>query len=144
MARIGRDSWLFMTMINRLDMSCSDSIWIMDEVASIGELSCSFWWYQYWQKLLICSYELQIDEGYRSKGIGEHLMKALEKLAKVWSMERIVLTLLTNNDGATRFYKRLGYTLDDTSPDDEPAYDIMSKIIMWNSTWKNWKRMLRN
>lgn len=57
-------------------------------------------------------------------------MKALEKLAKVWSMERIVLTLLTNNEGATRFYKRLGYTLDDTSPDDEPAYDIMSKIIM--------------
>lgn len=57
-------------------------------------------------------------------------MKALEKLAKVWSMERVVLTLLTNNEGATRFYKRLGYELDDTSPDDETAYEIMSKVIM--------------
>jgi ribosomal protein S18 acetylase RimI-like enzyme len=56
-------------------------------------------------------------------------MKTLEKLAKIWSMERVVLTLLTNNEGAKRFYNRLGYTLDDTSPSDEPAYEILSKEI---------------
>jgi N-alpha-acetyltransferase 40 len=58
-------------------------------------------------------------------------MKALEKLAKVWSLDRVVLTLLTNNEGATRFYKRLGYTLDEMSPSktDETAYEILSKEI---------------
>lgn len=85
---------------------------------------------RYLNNYVFRSYELQIDEGYRSKGVGEHLMKALEKMAKIWNMERIVLTLLTNNEGAIRFYKRLEYTLDETSPDDEPAYDIMSKLIL--------------
>ena len=56
-------------------------------------------------------------------------MKALESLAKVWEMERVVLTLLTNNDGAKRFYNRIGYSLDEMSPDksDETAYEIHSK-----------------
>lgn len=78
------------------------------------------------------SYELQIDDAYRNKGLGEHLMKALESLAKVWELERVVLTLLTNNEGATRFYKnRLGYFLDEMSPDknEETAYEILSKEI---------------
>jgi len=75
------------------------------------------------------SYELQIDEKYQNKGLGEHLMKCLEKLAKLWQMERVVLTVLTNNDGALRFYKRLGYTVDETSPDDEPSYQIFSKEV---------------
>ena len=75
------------------------------------------------------SYELQIDEKYQNKGLGEHFMKCLEKLAKKWQMERIVLTVLTNNDGALRFYKRLGYTVDETSPDDEPSYQIFSKEV---------------
>lgn len=77
--------------------------------------------------MFCCSYELQIEDGYKNKGLGEFLMKALESLAKVWSMERVVLTLLKNNEGATRFYKRLGYTLDEMSPAEETAYEILSK-----------------
>lgn len=56
-------------------------------------------------------------------------MKCLERLAKVWDMERVVLTLLTNNPGAKTFYARHGYSKDDTSPDDEPAYEIVSKVF---------------
>ena len=59
-------------------------------------------------------------------------MKALESLSKVWELERVVLTILTNNEGAKRFYKnRLGYSLDEMSPDknDETAYEILSKEI---------------
>lgn len=75
------------------------------------------------------SYELQIEDGYKNKGLGEHFMKTLEKLAKIWRMDRVVLTLLVNNEGAVRFYKRLGYTLDDTSPTEETGYDILSKEV---------------
>lgn len=56
-------------------------------------------------------------------------MKCLEKLAKIWQMERVVLTVLTNNDGAMRFYKRLAYSIDETNPNDETDYVIMSKEI---------------
>lgn len=56
-------------------------------------------------------------------------MKTLEKLAKIWRMDRVVLTLLVNNEGAVRFYKRLGYILDDTSPKEETGYDILSKEV---------------
>lgn len=56
-------------------------------------------------------------------------MTCLEKMAKVWQMDRVVLTDITNNEGALRFYKRLGYTIDETSPTDETDYVIMSKEI---------------
>jgi ribosomal protein S18 acetylase RimI-like enzyme len=50
-------------------------------------------------------------------------------MAKVWQLERVVLTVLCNNDGALRFYKRLGFSVDDTNPSDESAYAIYSKEI---------------
>lgn len=56
-------------------------------------------------------------------------MTCLEKMAKVWQMDRVVLTVLTNNEGAMRFYKRLGYTIDETNPADETDYVILSKQI---------------
>lgn len=56
-------------------------------------------------------------------------MMCLEKLAKVWQLERVVLTILTNNEGALRFYKRLGYSIDETNPDDEKSYVIYGKEI---------------
>lgn len=59
-------------------------------------------------------------------------MKTLESLAKVWEMDRVVLTLLCNNEGASRFYKnRMGYVLDDTTPSksEETAYEILSKQV---------------
>lgn len=51
---------------------------------------------------------MQVDEGSQRKGLGEFMMKALERMAKIYSMDLLVLTVLKNNDGARRFYKRLG------------------------------------
>lgn len=84
--------------------------------------------FDYGRSCLYC-YELQVEQESQRKGLGEFMMSALERMAKIWSMERLVLTILTNNDGAMRFYKRLGYVLDETSPDksDEPSYEILSK-----------------
>jgi ribosomal protein S18 acetylase RimI-like enzyme len=56
-------------------------------------------------------------------------MQCLEKMAKVWQMERVVLTVLTNNDGAMRFYQRLNYVTDEMNPDDEKDYRILSKVV---------------
>jgi len=93
---------------------------------------CQFRFDMDYGRSVIYCYELQIDDAHQNKGLGEHLMKALETLAKVYELERVVLTLLTNNEGAARFYRnRLGYMLDEMSPDksEETAYEILSKEI---------------
>ncbi|CAG9810945.1 unnamed protein product [Chironomus riparius] len=106
--------------------------WAKFLIAKCGQENAGYTMFRFdmdYGRSVIYCYELQIDEKYQNKGLGEHFMKCLEKLAKVWQMERIVLTVLTNNDGALRFYKRLGYTVDETSPDDEPSYQIFSKEV---------------
>ena len=62
----------------------------------------------YGRSVIYC-YEMQVDETHQRKGLGGFMMEALERMAKLWSMERVVLTLLINNGAAMPFYERLGY-----------------------------------
>uniref|UniRef100_A0A182LW63 N-alpha-acetyltransferase 40 n=1 Tax=Anopheles culicifacies TaxID=139723 RepID=A0A182LW63_9DIPT len=82
----------------------------------------------YGRSVLYC-YELQVEAEYQRKGLGAFMMKALEKMAQHFSMERVVLTVLKNNEDGMRFYRTLGYEVDEMSPDKEEnaAYEIMSK-----------------
>lgn len=75
---------------------------------------------------------MQVDESSQRKGLGGFMMNALEDMAKYWGMEKIVLTILKNNDDAIKFYNRLGYAVDVSSPDDEEnaAYRILSKTLI--------------
>ncbi|XP_050078534.1 N-alpha-acetyltransferase 40 [Anopheles maculipalpis] len=84
----------------------------------------------YGRSVLYC-YELQVEAEFQRKGLGAFMMKALEQMAKHFSMERVVLTVLKNNEDGMRFYRRLGYEVDDMSPDKEEkaAYEIMSKAM---------------
>jgi hypothetical protein len=41
----------------------------------------------------IISYELQIDDSARGKGLGEHMMRLLEKIGMHWKMEKVMLTV---------------------------------------------------
>lgn len=75
------------------------------------------------------SYELQISEKYQGNGIGEFLLKTLEEIAKAWRMEKVILTALTNNERALKFYRNLNYTADKSNPIDEKSYVILSKYV---------------
>lgn len=77
-------------------------------------------------------YEMQVDSEFQRKGLGAFMMRALEKMAQHYGMERVVLTVLKNNDDGMRFYKMLGYDVDETSPDkaDNVAYEILSKSML--------------
>lgn len=46
---------------------------------------------------------------WRGRGIGERLMQAAEAWAREHGAERVVLDLASANEGARRFYERLGY-----------------------------------
>lgn len=77
------------------------------------------------------SYEMQIEPSAQRQGLGKHMMLALEQCAKHWKMEKVVLTVLKNNDNAQAFFKAIGYTLDDSSPDvlEKADYEILSKSV---------------
>jgi ribosomal protein S18 acetylase RimI-like enzyme len=45
-------------------------------------------------------------------------------------VDRIVLTVFRNNAGAAKFYKRLGYVVDESDPSmhgEQAEYEILSK-----------------
>lgn len=85
----------------------------------------------YGRSVVYC-YEMQVDSEFQRKGLGAFMMQALEKMARHYGMERLVLTVLQNNEDGMRFYKTLGYDVDETSPDksDNCAYVIMSKSML--------------
>lgn len=80
---------------------------------------------------LNCSYELQIERDHQRKGIGRFMIRALERLAAHYDMEKLILTVLNNNQNAVDFFTSMGFAMDDTSPSlsESTGYQIMSKIM---------------
>jgi ribosomal protein S18 acetylase RimI-like enzyme len=81
-------------------------------------------------------YELQLQPQYVRCGIGKRLMVVLEMIARMQRMEDIMMTVLFKNENAMIFYKSLGYTQDETSPQLDPDarrrhphHDILSKYV---------------
>ena len=54
--------------------------------------------------------DLCVDESARGQGIGEALMEAVYDLAREKGIARIELNVWECNEGARRFYERLGFT----------------------------------
>ncbi|KAH8404691.1 hypothetical protein KR215_007107 [Drosophila sulfurigaster] len=81
--------------------------------------------------VLYC-YEIQISPDYRRKGLGKFMMQTLEACARHWSLEKVMLTVLNNNDNSQKFFKSIGYITDGTSPDvmKLEEYQILSKSTL--------------
>lgn len=81
-------------------------------------------------EVLYC-YELQLDTHVQRKGLGKFMMQILELVAFKNNMKKVVLTVLKNNTNS-KFFKAIGYELDETSPiDDEEEtypYEILCKV----------------
>ena len=75
---------------------------------------------------------MQIEKESQRKGLGKFMMTALEKCARYWGMEKLVLTTLKNNPDAMEFFTKLGFVTDETSPDllENQAYEILSKHLI--------------
>lgn len=89
--------------------------------------------------LLLFLYEIQMAPEWTGKGLGKAVMTNLELLGLKTGMDYVQLTVFHNNPGAMRFYLRLGYKHDVTSPIrnraeyiDNPeldTFEILSKIV---------------
>ncbi|XP_050316096.1 N-alpha-acetyltransferase 40 isoform X2 [Anthonomus grandis grandis] len=81
-------------------------------------------------EVLYC-YELQLENHIQRKSLGKFMMQVLELMAFKNNMKKVVLTVLKNNNNS-KFFKAVGYELDESSPvDDEEEvypYEILSKI----------------
>lgn len=75
---------------------------------------------------------MQIEKTYQRKGLGRFMMTALEKIAKHYGMEKLILTVLSNNEDGLTFFKSLGFSKDDSSPDtvENTGYEILSKSLI--------------
>lgn len=58
--------------------------------------------------IYLLSYELQLEESARGKGLGRFMMQALESMASKHKMQKVVLTVLKNNLPALQFFYTLG------------------------------------
>ncbi|KAG0168003.1 N-alpha-acetyltransferase 40 [Apophysomyces sp. BC1034] len=61
-------------------------------------------------------YEIQLVDNARNRGLGEYLMSLLYQIGSHWKMDKVMLTVFKANEGAFRFYQKLGYELDEISP----------------------------
>lgn len=75
------------------------------------------------------SYELQIEKEYQRKGLGRFFINALERMAKHYEMEKLILTVLSNNEDGIKFFNSMGFKPDDTTPDAPSDYAILSKTM---------------
>lgn len=76
------------------------------------------------------SYELQIEKEYQRKGLGRFFINALERMAKHYNMEKLILTVLSNNEDGIKFFNNVGFVTDDTSPSPPTDYSILSKNMI--------------
>ncbi|MCJ1357876.1 MAG: hypothetical protein MMC33_007872 [Icmadophila ericetorum] len=86
---------------------------------------------------VIYCYELHLDSSSRGCGLGTHLMGIMESVGRKVGVEKSMLTVFLENAAAVRFYERLGYGLDEFSPQPRrvrnrvinPDYVILSKAL---------------
>lgn len=68
-------------------------------------------------------YELQVCKDMRRSGLGRFLMHQLQSISTRWHMEKVMLTVFKHNSIARQFYTRLGFEVDETSPEYEASDD---------------------
>jgi GNAT superfamily N-acetyltransferase len=66
--------------------------------------------------LMLYVYEVHLGRNLRGIGLGQHLMKLAEHVARSTKMHKVELSVHSSNEAAEKFYRRLGFETDETSP----------------------------
>lgn len=65
---------------------------------------------------VIYCYEIHLEERLRGSGVGKRLMGMMEEVGRIAGVSKAMLTVFVENKAAMRFYKSLGYEVDEYSP----------------------------
>lgn len=83
-------------------------------------------------------YEIHLSPLLRNLGLGTRLISFVESVARACSIEKMMLTVFTKNEGARRVYEKRGFERDECSPQDREIrgrvvraeYEILSKMVV--------------
>lgn len=78
---------------------------------------------------IVYCYELQVRKDAQGKGLGGMLMEKLEARARTLQAKKVMLTCFCMNKIALNFYTHRGYKTDETSPEGNVPYRILSLKI---------------
>lgn len=94
-------------------------------------------------KEVIYCYEIHLSPVVQGRGLGKLLMARFEEIGRRIGLEKAMLTVFKSNSTALRLYDRLGYSVDEYSPQPrtlrngtvkEPDYLILSKPLQQTAT----------
>jgi N-alpha-acetyltransferase 40 len=83
-------------------------------------------------------YEIHLSVAVQGKGLGSQLIRLLEEIARKIGLGKVMLTVFKSNKTALQFYEKLGFALDEHSPQPrklrngavkETDYLILSKKV---------------
>ena len=89
-------------------------------------------------KEVIYCYEIHLTPTAQGRGLGQLLMEKFQDIGRRVGLEKAMLTVFKSNSKAMRLYERLGYSVDECSPQPrslrngtvkEPDYLILSKPL---------------
>lgn len=107
------------------------------EVPSIEAFLSFMLTYEDGHEVVYC-YEVHMMPSLQGKGLGRYLVDIMEQVGAEAGMEKAMLTVFLRNEGALKFYERLGYAEDEYSPEPRrlrngivkmPDYVILSKAL---------------
>ncbi|XP_040575593.1 N-alpha-acetyltransferase 40 [Lepeophtheirus salmonis] len=127
-------SWGWNTKSKEKEMF-EQSAWYLIVRESVSNLPVAFSHFRFdidFDYEVLYVYEIQVEEDYRGKSIGKFIMETLERLCIQSKMEKIILTVFKQNQGARMFFREvMEFKLDESSPADTSEehfdYEILSK-----------------
>lgn len=87
---------------------------------------------------VVYCYEIHLKPVLRGNGVGKQLIGMMEEVGRKAEVAKAMLTVFVENEGALRFYEKLGYEEDEFSPGPRklrngvvknPTYIILSKSL---------------
>jgi len=131
----GKDPDLCWNEARKRDEMTDDRAWYLIATTQEGTpVAFSHFRYDmYYDDEVVYCYEIQVEKGYRRKGLGKFMMKVLELLALKANMLKIMATIFKEDKPEVAFFKNsLKFETDETSPTDDVyetfQYEIVSRF----------------
>jgi len=131
----GKDPDLCWNESRKRDEMTDDRAWYLIATTEEGK-PVAFSHYRYdmdYDDEVVYCYEIQVEKGYRRKGLGRFMMKVLELLMIKANMLKLMATIFKNDKPELDFFKKcLKFETDETSPMDDLdqtfEYEIVSRF----------------
>ena len=93
---------------------------------AVGVAICFLGFSTFYAQPLLNIHDLAVRDGFRGRGIGRQMLKAIEAEATSQGCCKVTLEVRADNSGARRLYEDVGFSAGDTSTS---AFAFMTKML---------------